>query len=584
MVLINKIFDNKDYTLVDNYDFNNSVIYHFTNEDDDLFCYLVNNDYQKITDESLIESLKQEYYLYLPEYLFKMRIPVQLVRIAGIKPLEEITGEERNIFINNQVEQLTDILDQNTLFSRLNSLRLFTADWNSSVAAAYHPQTNTIFMASKEDMFSNKPRLKACCLHETIHALSGRKAILYTYYNKAGLIEGATESFVEKKYGFQNSSCYHSFFNKNTNSREIVKYNFSAACSYPAQVALIRQMEYALGKESIKSILLGNNDFFKEFSNRYGKDTFRAIRHRANRLLNPEKIKDPATYMKDTQNLLLERVFDKDFETIETIDDAQKYFEKLQSFETIRGKIQGDTFFKDYYEDKLNRIKENLSQKGYSENDISSFCENHKYKEQEFLPNLRADANLAVFLLRAYINNPNIREALSNNPENIKIMTVKKDELSSYLLLSINGKPMFLDYFLGNDIHPNKLAREDSQVTFTQTDGSIDTLIQKDGHFYIKTKDGDELSFEGIDFPEAIPNPSKLIELGEKHILEKKESRKKLLESQSQTQSLKKLSSKQRLSSLSRVSEAIKRIFNKGKTQENNTEKDTTTDKETEEL
>ena len=45
MILINKIFDNKDYTLVDNYDFNNSVIYHFTNEDDDLFCYLVNNDY-----------------------------------------------------------------------------------------------------------------------------------------------------------------------------------------------------------------------------------------------------------------------------------------------------------------------------------------------------------------------------------------------------------------------------------------------------------------------------------------------------------------------------------------------------------
>ncbi|MCR5185747.1 MAG: hypothetical protein K6D97_01345 [Clostridia bacterium] len=178
MEIVNRLFDNKEFTLVDNYFFNNDNIYHFTNEDDDIFCYFINNDYQKITDESIIEALKQEYYLFPPEFLFKLELPIQLARLAGIKPLGEITGEEKSRFIDEQVDQLTDILDKKTLLDRLKTVKLFSADWNSPNSAMYHPSTNTIFMR-KEDFSSTNRNIKAICLHETIHALSRYQKFSY---------------------------------------------------------------------------------------------------------------------------------------------------------------------------------------------------------------------------------------------------------------------------------------------------------------------------------------------------------------------------------------------------------------------
>jgi len=95
----------------------------------DIFCYFINNDYQKITDESIIEALKQEYYLFPPEFLFKLELPVQLTRLVGIKPLGEITGEEKSRFIDEQVDQLTDILDKKTLLDRLSYIFPYSKCW-----------------------------------------------------------------------------------------------------------------------------------------------------------------------------------------------------------------------------------------------------------------------------------------------------------------------------------------------------------------------------------------------------------------------------------------------------------------------
>ncbi|MCR5185746.1 MAG: hypothetical protein K6D97_01340 [Clostridia bacterium] len=409
----------------------------------------------------------------------------------------------------------------------------------------------------------------------------GTKSFLTNYRNKAGLIEGATESYVEKKYGWPNTSCYHN--NSHSNLLKYARYNFSPTCGYPEQVALIRQMEHALGMESIKSILLGNDDFFNEFANRYGKDTFRVVRHCANRFLHAKKIKNPQAYLQEVQNLLLERVFDKDFSAIETIDDARKYFNKLQSFETQRVKLPDDTAtFKDYYDNKLNRVKVLLQQKGYSDEEIASFNDEHKYKKQEYFPYALANKDLANFLFRSYAYNPNVREVVKNNPEKIHIMTLQRDDFSSYYLLLANDKPLSLYYYLPETPSKQELATETAQVLKERADGSKDTFIQRDGHYYIKTKDGNELCFEETDYPKQLPDADALIKRGEQELLEREEERKKLLEYQSQYQSLRKISYRQRLSNFSKVTDMIKRIFNRTKTNKNHTGKDSSTELENE--
>lgn len=48
------------------------------------------------------------------------------------------------------------------------------------------------------------------------------------------------------------------------------------------------------------------------------------------------------------QNLILERVFNKEFPEELTIENAQQYLERLQGMELQRARIEGDEYFKEY--------------------------------------------------------------------------------------------------------------------------------------------------------------------------------------------------------------------------------------------
>ena len=57
--IIIQIFDNIEYVLVDTYELD-KTIYHFKNEDNEVFCYNKNGVYKKIDDKELIEKLKNK--------------------------------------------------------------------------------------------------------------------------------------------------------------------------------------------------------------------------------------------------------------------------------------------------------------------------------------------------------------------------------------------------------------------------------------------------------------------------------------------------------------------------------------------
>jgi len=64
------------------------------------------------------------------------------------------------------------------------------------------------------------------------------------------------------------------------------------------------------------------------------------------------------------QNLILKRVFDKEFPEELTMENAQKYLSRLQGMELQRARIEGDEYFKEFYEEKYRIIKQQLLEKG----------------------------------------------------------------------------------------------------------------------------------------------------------------------------------------------------------------------------
>lgn len=237
MELENKIFNNIEYTLVDKYNWKTKVIYHFAGDESDLFCEKIKNDYKVIKDEKLINDIIDEYDLKEPEVYFSSNLSLKFIRLLGIKQVEKISKEQKQELLKEQISKLSELncnISKEELEKRLEKVEVCIADWDlakKEFGAFYYPATNSMFF-NQEDIEKDSLSSKRMRLHETIHAISGSKAFASNFFNKIGLIEGATENIVEKLYGEE----FSRFESAN------LQFNFSKIASYPYNVALIRQM------------------------------------------------------------------------------------------------------------------------------------------------------------------------------------------------------------------------------------------------------------------------------------------------------------------------------------------------------
>ncbi len=369
-------------------------------------------------------------------------------------------------------------------------------------------------------------------------------------------MEGATENIVEKLYGEKYS----------TDSE--MRFNFSNMASYPYQVSMIRQMEYALGMDADESILYGKMDFFNKFSEKYGKDALRVISHRANRLLPTEKArtqfktgKEEIEYFEETQNIILHSVFDREFERLNSTQDIERYFSKLQGFETTRGKKmwENDISFQSYYNEKLKLIQEKLIQKGYGENYVKLILEKHKYQKQKFNPfktyattinenSIDEYSQSFALVSRAYelIDEEHLEEHLKDYRFYRGKYGEYDDEFFHYLVMTKEGKPCIIHYVNNFGGRKNiKIAETKDGLEFKDTE-----FIQDSDSITLNTE-GRQVSLEEFDIS---PN----LELVRSKIEELKEKRRKMKE---QKTSLRIVAKTQRLSVINRVISEIKSAF-----------------------
>ena len=105
---------------------------------------------------------------------------------------------------------------------------------------------------------------------------------------------------------------------------------------------------------------------------------------------------DVTEYLMETQNLLMEEVFEQDFEKVENLESAKKFFEKLRGYETVITKVASedrktcelniDNSYKDFYQKKLQEMAQVLEERGVDKAIIEKeLLEEYKYKRQPCL-------------------------------------------------------------------------------------------------------------------------------------------------------------------------------------------------------
>lgn len=366
--MINTTLNGKEYTLVDIYDYREIKVYHYKSDDNDLFYMPKEDKLHLIQDEKVIEDIKDEFDLNPVDVLYSAK-NILLNTIFSSDSLEMSQDEKRKL-LDMFFSKLELIKEHNIDFNKIKKALLNVSFFKGHMknnyegtGGLYHFATNSILIS-----YNGENNL---IFHELVHARGG----IFCLTTPLGFVEGMTDSLTEYVFGTEKSH-----FVKD------IQFNFSKAGTYSYQIAIIRQMEEAIGKKSFSSVLNADSSFFKEFGVKYGNDLTRYLGHKSSRLLHMERAnsRDEEKYFLETQNKLLTIVFNKDFESVKTIEDMKDYFEKLDSFQLVRGRYKNDSFYKSFYEHKYNEAVNILKQQGLSQEEITNVLEDYKYNKKPF--------------------------------------------------------------------------------------------------------------------------------------------------------------------------------------------------------
>lgn len=435
MDILRKTWDGIEYYLIDKYEteFSFGVVYHFISDNDEKFCFYKDNTYIPIKNKLYLRKIANELKVN-GDILFRNN---SLSKIGNIKRKPISSNKERWDLekefkeynkVSNIIHELFPDIPYKDIMGVLDDDSGIYSALLSDADGRYFFLTSEIHLNKSVRKFEYKERV---ILHEMIHKLTNRNGFFIN--NKKhfiGLVEGATEKICEDKYGDKTS---HTIYLDNTE----VLINFSRESSYQFPQILYRQMAQLVEPGMAdKSIINGDKSFFDKFSDLYGKDLFVYLNHRANRLLKdslPEK--KQLKYLREAQSMLLTKAFDKKFSSLQTEEDIINYMSELRDFECVTAKIEDDTTFQDYYNNKYNSIIQLAQQKGLD----ASKLEQYQYFEVDFYPERNDEKSRPFEIRNIHISN---------------LLELENFDLSKYMRLQVDPCPNFfgLDIVLENGI------------------------------------------------------------------------------------------------------------------------------------
>lgn len=515
-------FNNKEYILINKYKINNQIIYFFLNDEDELFCTKQKEEYIPILDKEKTKYIEKELGFIDNSILFDLFTEfLDGKNIASIwkKIIDKYTKNEKDEWIEISEEEKNKIIKESTkvleklkdkginpkdFYERVKDVKIKTsADEyasNYGVRGTFFPKKNTIFYV-KNALETDNMRNKRTRLHELLHKSTG-KLLLEERKFFRGIYEGMTENTIDKVYGREKSSVIESKKNKT-----LVLLNFDSLTCYKTEVAIIKQMEYLLGKDYTSDVIYGESNMLKDFSNKYGKILTTYIKGKTyiNNLEN--KIDEMIIGFEEAQNVILQLAFNKEFKNIESIEDAKEYMQKLQGFEKLRGSVYKerkgnfveDNTFKEYYNKMHKKVK--MIFKGYPKEQLDKLDE-YTYKKQEKYPtDTKEDLhnNLKERLLQELAQS--LAEGEEINLEELRVEETLDQDIMCTRVYKKNGKIIegliieSDDSFTREDLE----ERKDKLITKTATreyyfdEEDINTIMKHKSEIEQEKKEREEL-------------------------------------------------------------------------------------------
>lgn len=302
----------------------------------------------------------------------------------------EVIGKLDTLTINSLAKNISSIISQtfpelnlntNDLFRNISRLNMYYARLPQGISAKYFYKNKSIYFSNTVD----SKNLTAVAMHECIHYLqevcdnNGNilRLGLCDYTSKhspdIGINEAAVQLMASKCLNKQYENVKYFGIDIPTNSPSY----------YTLECALLNQMAYVVGENILFDSTLTSNDKFKEqFISLTSKNTFYTIEKNidllvetqeklasiyaslqefdtdiyfikeSNKEINKQKSKITKLFL-DTQKLILTSYFDSTIKLVYTPKTIENYRNKLYLFKNYIGQVDGDTFYNDYYIDKM---------------------------------------------------------------------------------------------------------------------------------------------------------------------------------------------------------------------------------------
>lgn len=276
-------------------------------------------------------------------------------------------------------------LNTNELFIRLSRLDMFYAKLPKDISAKYFYKNKTIYF----DCNLDSKKISDVAIHECIHYLQERcnkngdilRLGLCDYTSSklpgTGLNEAAVQLMAAKcmKSDYENVKYFGIDIPTNTEAY------------YPLECALVNQMAYLIGEDILFDSTINSNDRFKDqFISFTSEKVFLTIQKNIDLLIEKQDelkglysiiqendtdvkltrkcVKEIEKYKNDirelfmnTQKLILTSYFDSTINLTYTPKLIENYRNELYLYKNLLGQVDGDTFFNDYYIDKMMQLE-----------------------------------------------------------------------------------------------------------------------------------------------------------------------------------------------------------------------------------
>lgn len=307
----------------------------------------------------------------------------------GIEVIEQLDTMKVNTIAINVASKLClafpeHNLNKSELFESLSRLDMYVAKMpEDSSGAKYFYKDNSIYFNETFDI----NEMSTLAVHECIHCIQelrdsnnnlSKMGLYNPSYNTGLAINEAAVQLMASEANMMDVTA-ETYYGISINT---ISPNY-----YPLECALLNQIAYFTGTYPLYHSTLNSNDVFKNtFTLKSDKKTYSTIIKNFDKLLSIEndlnyyaselqyvdKVssirllnslidkskKDITSTFFKTQNLIIEKCFKNDFNSIRNLDDIKEFNKKIYNFKNVIGFSDGYTFYNEFYRKMMSAIEE----------------------------------------------------------------------------------------------------------------------------------------------------------------------------------------------------------------------------------